>query len=121
MKAPATTPKVSPILALVEAGIASADTGGKSSGLDAVIGAYHRARQASAATDYSSDRPEWDAYEAAENAVIVFPCQTFADVQAKARFFLENEAAYDTIRNCYDSKEEALLPFLRSLIGEAQA
>lgn len=63
--------------------------------------------------------PEWDAYEEAEHAVIVYPCQSLDDVRTKARFFLENESSYDTIRNCYSTTEETLLPFLRSLLGEA--
>ncbi len=86
----------------------------------ALIKTYQAARDAwdKADPDGNCDGPEWDALEAAEDAILRFPCTTIGQVRAKARFFIETEPAYDTIRNCYDSKEEALIPFLRSLLGE---
>ncbi len=89
--------------------------------LKALIDAYEKARE-----DYENaapedpGTPEWEAYEAAEHAVIICPCRSLEDVRTKARFFLENESPYDTIRNCHTQTEEALIPFLRSLLGEAQ-
>jgi hypothetical protein len=66
------------------------------------------------------DGPEWDAYEAAEHAVIFYPCRTMDDVRIKARFFLENEGPNDTLQNCPIGPARALDVFLRSLLGEAQ-
>jgi hypothetical protein len=62
--------------------------------------------------------PEWDALEAVEHEIVIYPCRTIEDVQAKARFFLENEMPYDTIRNCSGAEEETLLTFLRSLLAD---
>lgn len=69
--------------------------------------------------DEGFDGPEWVAKEAAEDAVITYPCQSLDDVRTKARFFLENKSSYDTIRHCYTTTEDTLMPFLRSLLGEA--
>jgi hypothetical protein len=66
------------------------------------------------------DTPEWDAYEAAELAVIVHPCQSMDEVREKARFFLDEAGPNDTLRNCRSGDNTALDLFLRSLIGEAQ-
>ncbi|MDR7034525.1 hypothetical protein [Mesorhizobium sp. BE184] len=66
------------------------------------------------------DSPEADAYEAAEHAVIVAPCETAEDVRMKARFFLDNSGPNDTLRNCEDAAGSDLDRFLRSLLGEAQ-
>jgi hypothetical protein len=74
------------------------------------------------ATDLNADAqsfPEWEPYEAAERAVVVCPCQTMDEVRAKARFFIENDGPYDTIRNCADRENDTLLLFLRSLAGGA--
>lgn len=68
--------------------------------------------------DDADQRPEWDAHEETEHAVLTFPCATMSDVRAKARFFLE-DASYDTIKNCMSGGEDTLRQFLRSLIGEA--
>lgn len=76
------------------------------------------AKKAFDAADCDNDGVEWEAYEAAEHAVIVHPCSTIDEVRVKANFFLTNHAPYDTIRNCYNSEEETLLPFLRSLLGD---
>lgn len=63
--------------------------------------------------------PEWEAYEAAEHAVIVHPCQTIEDVHLKARFFLINAGPNDTLRNCLTGDQDWTLDcFLRSLLGE---
>jgi hypothetical protein len=67
------------------------------------------------------DGPKWDAYEAAEHAVIIYPCQTIEDARLKARFFLDNDGPNDTLRNCVSERGHVLDAFLRSLIGEAQA
>lgn len=64
--------------------------------------------------------PEWEAVEAAEDVILRFSCRTIEDVQAKARFFIEHEPAYDTIKNCYTEEEECLVTFLRSLAGEVR-
>jgi hypothetical protein len=85
-----------------------------------LINTFEVARQAyevAAKTD-DTDGPVWDAYEAAEHAVIVYPCRTIEDVRLKAKFFLENEGPNDTLRNCSSSQGPALDRFLRSLIGE---
>ncbi len=73
-----------------------------------------------AADPEEDDSPEWSAYDAAQRAVIMFPCRTLDEVRAKARFFMENDGPYDTIRNCRTDTEETLMPFLRSLLGEVQ-
>ncbi len=86
-----------------------------------LISAYHRAREAfENAWDDDEDATgqKWGAKEAAEHAVVVYPCKSLDDVRTKARFFLENDSAYDAIRNCRTATEETLLPFLRSLLGE---
>ena len=73
----------------------------------------------------SNSCPEWDAYEAAEDAVLHFPCKTLADVQIKAAFVIADENAHDSLRNCFrmvDGKKEwSLTPFLRSLLGDQEA
>ncbi len=90
--------------------------------LKALIDAYEKAREDyENAAPENEGGPEWDAYEAAEHAVIIYPCRSLEDVRMKARFFLENSGLYDTIRNSRTSaepEEEALMPFLRSLLGE---
>ncbi|TQX88463.1 MULTISPECIES: hypothetical protein [unclassified Rhizobium] len=69
--------------------------------------------------------PEWDAYELAENAVLYFPCKTLDEVWEKAAFVLSDPNAFDTVRNCIhtvgDDNSYVLAPFLRSLLGEADA
>lgn len=62
--------------------------------------------------------PEWDAYQAAEAAVVLHPCRTLEEVREKAAFFLADDSAYDTLRNCYTGEWEALSVFLQSLSGE---
>jgi hypothetical protein len=59
--------------------------------------------------------PEWEAYEVAEHALIVFPCETIEDVRLKARFFIENAGPNDTLRNCFSESGYTLDLFLRSL------
>lgn len=87
--------------------------------LPLLIAAFHEATAKRDAewNKGNDDGPEQDAVEAAEDAVLRFPCQTLDEVRVKARFFLNNSGPYDTIRNCFDAKEETLLPFLRSLAG----
>ena len=68
------------------------------------------------------DTPEWNAYEAAEHAIIVHPCQSMDDVRQKARFFLDEVGPNDTLRNCRvssTSPERCIDLFLRSLCGES--
>lgn len=94
--------------------------------LSELIDAFHAAKVAwearfEADCDAADASPEWDTYESAENAVIVYPCQTLDDVHAKAGFFLQNSGPYDTIRNCFGAEEETLRPFLRSLLGEGSS
>lgn len=92
-----------------------------------LIEKYHEAKAAWHAKfdedeDQASSCPEWDAYEAAEDAVLNFPCQTLADVQIKAAFILVDESAHDSLRNCYrivDGELQCSLTlFLHSLLGE---
>lgn len=98
-----------------------ADASDGASILRDLIAAFEHARSAySTAAPEETDHPTWAAYEAAEHAIIVHPCLTLEEIQIKARFFLNNEAGYDTIRNCFTATEETLLPFLRSLLGEAK-
>lgn len=86
--------------------------------LETLIAAYHAARAAWFESDTEANGdPEWDAYEAAEDTVLRYPCTTLAEVQEKARFFLDNDSPFDTLRNCQTATEEALRPFLRSLCG----
>lgn len=66
------------------------------------------------------DGPEWDAYEAAEHAIIVYPCLTIEDVRLKARFFLDNSGPNDTLRNCFSADGPVVDVFLHSLLGGAQ-
>lgn len=92
--------------------------------LETQIAAYAKAREAWENADPEGewpDSPEWIACDAAEHAIIVYPCQTMEDVRKKADFFLNNESAYETIRNCRSATEETLLPFLRSLLGEVHS
>lgn len=79
----------------------------------------YRAAEANNLDAKAEDFPEWEAYEAAEHAVIIYPCRSLEDVRTKARFFLDNDGPYDTIRNCVLGEEETLLLFLRSLVGGA--
>lgn len=91
--------------------------------LPLLIATFHEAtavRDAAwARGDDDADGPEQVDLEVAEDAVLRFPCQTLDEVRVKAQFFLNNSGPYDTIRNCFDAKEETLLPFLRSLAGGA--
>lgn len=86
-----------------------------------LINVYTHAKAAFDAADPDCDEPEWNAYEAAEHAIIIYPCRTLDEVRHKARFFLENSGPFDTIHNCYTTTEATLLPFLRSLLGEEGA
>lgn len=72
------------------------------------------------ATDYD-DPKLWDAYEAAEHAVIIHPCKSLDDVRLKARFFLDHDGPNDTLRNCMSQEGPTLDYFLRSLLGEEGA
>lgn len=86
-----------------------------------LIDAFAVAKLAYDAATEDNDNPnEWDAYEAAEHAVIVYPCHTLDDVREKAGFFLDNYGPNDTLRNCADDTGSELDRFLRSLLGEAQ-
>lgn len=91
-------------------------------GLQTKIDAFLAARQVFLAdSTYEEDSASWDAYCQTEHEVIIHPCTTMDEVRMKARFFLECEPAYDTIRNCRRQDEETLRPFLRSLVGEVAA
>jgi hypothetical protein len=83
--------------------------------LHELIDAFTAAKSAYQAAA-EGEGPEWDAYEAAEHAVIVYPCQTIKDVRVKARFFLENSGPNDTLRNCDSESGHTLDLFLRSLV-----
>lgn len=91
--------------------------------LNSLIEGYRKAEDAyeKATEEDDFNGPDWDAKEAAEHAVIMYPCRSLDDVRTKARFFLENTSPYDTIRNCRNATEETLRPFLRSLLGEARS
>lgn len=73
--------------------------------------------------DESGPSTEWDAYEAAEDAVLSFPCTTIEEVRLKAAFVKSDENAFDSVKNCFrggDHKKEYVLAiFLRSLLGSA--
>ena len=93
-----------------------------------LIEAYRQAQAAWRKLDdgtigVTDNSPEWQAYENAENAVLFFPCQTIEDVCLKARFVLDEDSAYDSLKNCYfgDTGEDVLKGFLRCLAGEAQS
>lgn len=90
--------------------------------LDSLIEAHSKAKEAyeNAAPDQAGD-PLWNAYYAAELAILKHPCRTIEEVRTKARFFLEDTGAYDTLRRCCEKDEETLMPFLRSLLGEARS
>lgn len=92
-----------------------------------LIDAYRQAQAAWRKLDdetvgVTDGSPEWRAYEDAENAVLFFPCQTLEDVRLKDRFVLDEDSAYDSLKNCYfsDTGEDVLKGFLRCLTGEAQ-
>lgn len=85
------------------------------------IAAFLAAREVFLAADEDHDARAWEKYCSTEHAVIIHPCVTIEDVRIKARFFLDCEPAYDTIRNCFKPTEETLRPFLRSLTGEVPA
>lgn len=61
----------------------------------------------------------WDAKEAAEMAVIRYPCRTFEEVREKIRWALADENVQDSITNCTigEEKEHVGLIFIRSLLG----
>lgn len=84
-----------------------------------LIDACVKAKAAFDAADVNNDEAEWNAFDEAEDAVITYPCRSLEDVRTKARFFLETESSYDTIRNSYTTTEDTLMSFLRSLLGEA--
>jgi hypothetical protein len=69
--------------------------------------------------DGDCEVPEWAAYEAADTAVIAFPCMSLDDVRLKARFVLDNDSPYDSVQNCTigPEGEDVLRLFLRSLLG----
>lgn len=87
-----------------------------------LLASYDRAKAAwnEADPDGDCDGPEWDACDAAETAVIAAPCLTIEDVRAKARFVLDNGAAYDSVKNCSIGDEDVLQLFLRSLLGKVR-
>lgn len=89
--------------------------------LNQKIAAFLGAREALLASDEADDEAAWDVYEATEHEIIVHPCASIAEVRIKAKFFLDCEPAYDTIRNCVGEHEETLRTFLRSLLGEGGA
>jgi hypothetical protein len=68
-----------------------------------------------------SSGPEYAAFEAAEEAVLRYPCSTFEEVREKARFIIENPSAFDSICNLGEGDEHCGLIFLRSLLGEGGA
>lgn len=64
---------------------------------------------------------EYEAYNAAETALLVHPCHSLAEVRTKARVVLENEEVlFEAIGNCLIEKggEPMMAGFLRSLLGE---
>jgi len=90
--------------------------------LSELIDAFAAARAAFHAMPDDDDCPdEWEAYCKAEYAVVAYPCRSLADVHQKARFFLDNDAPNDTLRNDSNDAGPALDQFLRSLLGEAQS
>ncbi len=63
---------------------------------------------------------EWEAKEAAEEALLRAPCITIADVHAKAKLALEDESVFDSITNCTHADGRHIgKTFLRSLLGES--
>jgi hypothetical protein len=82
-----------------------------------------RAWRALSAQDDTTDAPspEWDAYEAAEDAILQFPCRTHEEVTMKVAFVLADDNAFDSVRTCFrevgDRTVWTLTAFLRSLLG----
>jgi hypothetical protein len=73
--------------------------------------------------DSDPSEAEWQAYEAAEEAVLSFPCKNFDDVRLKAAFVLADENAMDSVKNSVRPGDgmPTLVFFLRSLVGDPQA
>ena len=87
--------------------------------LAALIQAHAVARLAWDRVDPTgSSSPEYAAFEAAEEAVLRYPCRTLEEVREKARFIIENPSAFDSICNLGEGNEHCGLIFLRSLLGE---
>jgi hypothetical protein len=90
-----------------------------------LIKAYYVAQAAwrkldEATVGVTDNSPEWRAYDAAENAVLFFPCQTIEDVRLVARFALDEEMALDSLMNCTIGDVPVVSIFLRALLGEAR-
>lgn len=90
--------------------------------LETLIARFFDAQRAyDAVPAEQDDDPQFEVYEAAETAVITYPCKTVGEVQRKARFFLENDGPNDTLRNCFNNAGPTLNRFLRSLLSEGGA
>lgn len=59
----------------------------------------------------------FEAKDAAEHAVIVFPCVTIEDVRRKAEFILNDPIAYDSVEQCQVDGVGVLRLLLQSLAG----
>lgn len=98
-----------------------------SSEIPRLAAAYKAARAAYLLQEQATDgeaagkSPEWDAFEAAEDAILFTPCRTMRDVAAKVDAILSDDNLDDTLRNCFrmegEEKVWSLFPFLRSLKG----
>lgn len=87
--------------------------------LSELIDAFTAARAAYHAVPEDDDGPdEWEAYCKTEYAIVAYPCRSLEDVRQKARFFLDNDAPNDTLRNDRNDAGPALDQFLRSLLAE---
>lgn len=86
--------------------------------LPELIAAFVAAKAAYDAADEYDDDLESEVCDAAEYAVIVYPCQTIDDIRLKARLFLTSSPLNDTLRNGHTGEDSALDVFLRSLLGE---
>ena len=100
--------------------------GGEQPSIEALIDAYNEAQAVwsirfDADSNTAGDCPEWDAYEATEQAVIEYPCSTIEEVRVKARFLLNDEFPYESVKQCKRGDTDVLKSFLRSLLGEAPA
>lgn len=95
---------------------------GVSSELANLIAAYDAAnaelRKIENSDGFDEAEAEFEAKEAAELKVVLFPCQTLEDVRAKARLALSDENVFDSLANCNIDGEHELMAFLRSLLGE---
>lgn len=67
------------------------------------------------------DGPAWEAFIAAELALIQSPCLTIDDVRAKASIILSDDSLFDTLTSNYVGEDRCAAIFLRSMTGQGGA